>query len=316
MRISIVTLALDSPQFIEETVSSIRPDGPFELEHILIHDGDDSFLKEFKRRHPSINMIKGGGVGATAAAARGVDAATGDFILFLHSDDRLGGEALIRLAICAAERPDVKIWTGSARIFRTLENESEQTVRSIVDRDTTRLSLENICDDIPLFSARFCHRSVYQEIGNFDPNFSECSDREFLLRAVMARIVDAPLDVLVSELRLHDRSRTIHSRQGWVPPYLVEHIKLAEEWLVRVNHDRRVQRFIRNWRAREILRLCFYQWLAGEWKAAIGSAMCAELTDPLWIFRLGTVFTSRWRRARHAGRDLMAQARSDGNQGS
>src|ERR1700688_1516628 len=299
MRISIITLTLDSPQFFEETIGSINAEGPFELEHIVVHDGDDAFIRQLEQSYPVIKVLKGEGAGATTAAAQAVEAATGDFILFLHSDDRLGSAALARLVACAASRPGGKIWTGVARIFPTFPHGNELTVRWLIDRDSTRLSLENVCDDIPLLTARFCHRSIYTEIGNFDPAFSESSDREFLLRALMARIVEAPLDVLVSELRQHEASRTIHSRRGVVPPYLAEHIRLADAWLMRSGINGRVRGFLRNWRAREILRLCIYRCRAGQWNGAACSLMRAEMTDPLWIFRLATVFTARRRRLRN-----------------
>lgn len=299
MRVSIITLTLDSPQFVDETIASINAAGPFELEHIVVHDGDDDFIHGLERRYPTIKILKGEGGGATLAAAHAIEAATGDFILFLHSDDRLGPDALTRLAACAAARPEVKIWTGYARIFQTLPDGSEETIRWLIDREATRLSLENLCDDIPLLSARFCHRSVFADIGNFDTAFSESSDREFLLRALMAGATEAPLDVLVSELRHHEGSRTIHSRPDWVPPYFAEHIAVADIWLARPQVGAGMRRFLRNWRAREILRLCVYQCRAGDWKNGLGGLIRAEFADPLWIFRIGTVFMARRRRLRN-----------------
>lgn len=97
MRISIVTLTLDSPQFVDETIASINAAGPFELEHIVVHDGDDAFIRDLENRYPTIKILKGEGGGATLAAAHAVEAATGDFILFLHSDDRLGPDALTQI---------------------------------------------------------------------------------------------------------------------------------------------------------------------------------------------------------------------------
>jgi glycosyltransferase involved in cell wall biosynthesis len=296
MRISLVTLTLNCPQFIEETFGRIKSEGPFELEHIVVHDGDEAFSCELKKRHPSVIIIKGEGKGATAAAARAVDAATGDFILFLHSDDRLGPTALTRLAACAAARPEVEIWTGGARIFRTLDDGRELTVRWLISWDLCKLSLENVCDNIPLLMARFCRRSLFDRIGNFDPAFSESSDREFMLRALMAKAVEAPLETLVSEMRQHEYSRTIRSRLDWMPPYLVEHVRIADEWLARSGLDRGVRRFLRNWRAREILRLGLYQWRAGRWAVAAKLLMWSEAMDPLWIFRAFTAFGAHRRR--------------------
>ena len=255
MRISIITLTLDSPRYFDEAFGSIERVDNVELEHIVVHDGDETFIDGLRQRCPAIKILQGRRAGPTAAAALGVEAATGDFILLLHSDDRLCPGALGRLAAAAAARPHVQIWTGGARIFRTLPDNREVTVRRMMGRDVTRLSLENVCDNIPLLSARFCHRSVFDEIGNFDPKFSESSDREFLLRAAMAGLREASLDVMVSELRLHEGSRTIHNRRDGVPPYLAEHIQIADLLSMRRDIDGQTRRFLQNWRAREKLRL-------------------------------------------------------------
>jgi hypothetical protein len=202
------------------------------------------------------------------------------------------------LAVEAAARPDVKIWTGGARIFCTLPDGREATVRWMLDRDLTQLSLENVCDIVPLLSARFCSREVFSQIGNFDSTFSESSDREFLLRAVIAGVSEASLDIMVSEIRMHEGSRTMHRRPGWVPPYLIEHTKMAEMWCSRPGVHRGTRRFLRNWRAREMLRLFVHQWRAGQWKEAAVGFMAQELKDPLWIFRIGTVLAVQQRRQR------------------
>jgi hypothetical protein len=203
------------------------------------------------------------------------------------------------LVVDATARPDVRIWTGGARIFRTLPDESEVTVRRMIGRDMTRLSLENVCDDIPLLSARFCHRSVFAEIGNFDPRFPESSDREFLLRAAMSGVKEASLDVMVSEMRLHNGSRTIHHRRDGVPPYLMEHIRIADMLSTRAGVDDRTQRFLRNWRAREMLRLFIHRCRRRHWKDAAVLLLGTGLMEPLWFFRIVTVLAAQKRRYRY-----------------
>lgn len=309
MRLSIITLTIDTPPYLDEAIGSIERDAPIELEHIVVYDGHAPFLADLTRRYPAVRLVAGQGRGATAAAALGVEAASGDFILFLHSDDRLCRGALARLAAAASERPDVKIWTGGARIFRAAAHGRETTVRLVTDRNVTRLALENVCDDIPLLSARFCHRSVFAQIGNFDPRFSESSDRELLLRAVLANVPEASLGTMVSEMRLHEESRTIHQRRGQVPPYLAEHVEIANAALARPDLPEGTRGFLRNWRAREILRLAVYQWRAGERQNAATTAKRAEVADPFWIFRIISILVSRRRRNRlyEKGMDLGAE---------
>lgn len=301
MKVSIITLTLDKPEFFGEAMASIPAISPVDIEHIIVHDGDPAFAEEIAHRYPATKIVMGDGKGATAALAQGVEAATGDFLLILHSDDRLVPEALARLAECAAVRPDILIWTGYAHVFRVDKNGKEITERWLRGRTVTELSLPNICDDVPLLTARFCHRSLFDQFGNYDPEFSECSDREFLLRLYMAGVVDAPLDVPVSSLRLHDRSRTINTRQNWVPPYLSEHIKLAGRWLQKDGLKLETRRFLTNWRAREILRLCYYNYRAGHLWKAVTIALSAEISDPLWGFRALSVLRASLYRQRSDG---------------
>jgi hypothetical protein len=252
---------------------------------MIVHDGDDSSAQAIRQRYPGIKFVKGRGCGATAAAALGVETATGDFILFLHSDDRLCPGALPRLVVEASRRPEVMIWTGGLRIFRTLPEGDELSVRWFVDRELTRLTLENVCDVLPLLTARFCHRSIFGRIGNFDPQFSECSDREFLLRAAISKLPEESLGTMVSEVRQHEGSRTIPLRHTQVPLYLAEHLKIADMWSVRPDVDQHVRRFLRNWRARETLRLLVHQCRAGQWKEAGARFLSAGRADLSWIVR-------------------------------
>lgn len=297
MRVSIITLTIDSSDYVDEAIGSVEQQGPYELEHIVVHDGADGFTRRLAQKYPHIKFVGGAGAGATAAAARGVEASTGDFILLVHSDDRIRPGVLARLASEAAARPDVRIWTGGAQMFCTLPDGEELVVRRMVGEDMTRLSLQNVCDDMPLLSARFCHRSVFAQIGNFDPMFSESSDREFLLRAAIAGVREGSLDVVVSEMRVHDESRTMHFRKGFTPPYLEEHVHIADQWLARTDISAEVRRFLRNWRAREMVRLIVYQGRAGQWKQAALACCREELADPLWIFRALSIVEAR--RLRH-----------------
>ena len=298
MLISIITLTIDSSRYVDEAIGSVEHGGPYELEHIVVHDGTESFIELLSQRYSHIKFVRGSGAGATAAAALGVQVSTGDFVLFVHSDDRIRPGALTRLARDSTARPEVKIWTGGAQIFGTLPDGKELIVRRMVGDEMTRLSLENICDDTPLLSARFCHRSLFSEIGNFDPMFSESSDREFLLRATIAGVREEALNVVVSEMRMHQDSRTLHFRSGFAPPYLEEHARIADQWLVRTDISDKVRRFLRNWRAREMLRLIVYRCRARQWRVATLAVFREERTDPLWILRALSIVGARRRRHR------------------
>lgn len=311
MRVSIITLTNDSSRYVDEAIGRIERCGLCELEHVVVHDGTDAFIERLADRYPHVKLVRGNGTGATAAAALGVRAATGDFILFVHSDDRLCSQALGQLAIRSRARPDIRIWSGGAQIFCARPDGEERIVRRMVGEEMTRLSLENICDDMPLLSARFCHRSVFSQIGNFDPEFSESSDREFLLRAAIAGVPEASLGVDVSEMRMHQESRTIRLSNGSTPPYLEEHARIASRWLGDAELSAAVRRFLRNWRAREVLRLIVYQGRGGQWRKAALAVLRELSADPLWIFRTLTIIGARRRRHRSCDWNVVDHLRRD-----
>jgi hypothetical protein len=164
------------------------------------------------------------------------------------------------------------------------------------------MALANICDNVPMLTARFVHRSVYETLGNFDLAFPESSDREFMVRAVMAKVPEAPLDACVSEMRMHDESRTVHGRTSAVPPYLAEHLRIADRWLQKPLSGTSEHRFFRNWRARESLRLFIYECRTGSWKNAWQLLRTCNKTDPLWCLRACSVLPAVWRRNRSTKR--------------
>jgi glycosyltransferase involved in cell wall biosynthesis len=297
MRISIVTPTIDRSHFIEEAIASVPRLSQGEVEHIVVHDGRRAFTDALLARHPHLRILAGPGTGPTPAIAMGIAAATGDFIVYLSSDDRFCAGAFDALDKAAQARPEARIWTGGTRIFRTTPDGKEVTVRELVSPAVTSASLANLLDDLPLFTARFIHRSVYAELGNLDEQFPESSDREFLVRAALAGAIEAPLGVVLSELRQHEGSHTMHRKAGIVPPYLVEHLRLADLWLDRLDRASGSARLFRNWRAREVLRLIFYQLRASRWLEVAKTIRDAAARDPLWPLRAATS-VGAWRRRR------------------
>jgi GT2 family glycosyltransferase len=272
-------------------------DRPY-VEHLIVHDGSDSYAAALKKRHPHVAILRGEGRGPAAAAALGARRATGDFVFFLNSDDRLVRGSVGQLIASAMCEPDVQIWTGGTRVFRTDKRGHDVTVRVVDSLESTELSLANLMDDLPLLTARFCRRSVYEAVGGLDPDYAQSSDREFMIRVAFAGFKDRPLNVMVSELREHEGSLTINRRRNWVPPYLEEHIRIADCYLAKPCTSARTKAVFRNWRARETLRLLIYELSARQWRAAAGLAIEASARDASWWLRAATTVAAVRRRRR------------------
>lgn len=298
MKIGIVTPAIDSSIYIGEAIASVRRDQGAETEHVIVHDGSDSFADQIMECYPWVRIIPGKGQGACAAAILGFQSVDADFLIQLNSDDRLGPDCIGRLLACAEDRPDVRIWTGGTELFRHLPSGEEQLVRRINKRDETAFNLANLLDDLPSYTARFCHRSMYETIGGLDMKYVHCNDRELMVRAFMAGITEAPLDCITSQMRMHDDSVTLGGGKNAVPAFFACHLALADYWL---NYDEvpaAVRRIFKVWRAREILRLASCESRVCGPRAALQTLFREIKRCPSWPFLAVTALGARRRRHR------------------
>ena len=301
MRLSIITPATDRSRYIEEMLASVPRDELADIEHLIVYDGEPNFALDLAKRHPYLQFIDGGGLGPAYAAGRGVAAASGDFILFLNSDDRLLPGSLARLVECANAQPDIAIWTGGTRIFRTDSGGCEVTLRILDGRDMTALTLANVLYDIPLLTARFVRLTALASVGGINDAFPFGNDREFMLRCVLAGLSEAPLGIRISELRLHSESLTINDAHSVVPRYLWEHLVIADETLARTDLTPNVRATIRRWRAAEVARLTFLQVRAGNPAGALTTFAHELARDITWWLRAPAALGGWLRRRRTNG---------------
>jgi GT2 family glycosyltransferase len=299
VKITIITATTDNSPYVEQALDSARTTAAVEIEHIIVHDGGDAFAERLLQKYPHLHIMRGPGRGVTPAYNVALAAASGDFIVLLNSDDFLLPGSIEALVQACTVRPEVDVWTGGARIFEDGEA-GERTVRTLDNRATTALTLGNMLDDLPLMTARFIRRSVYERIGLFDEKYPRSSDRELMIRMALADVTEAPLGLRVSNLRQHSGSTTIRTPGNQVPPYLVENIRIARHYMARAGIPADVQAAFRDWHARETLRKLFYELRARRLTSAVATLREACAADWQWLWRARTTIGAL-RQRRRAG---------------
>src|SRR5258708_5988260 len=139
---------------------------------IFVHDGSEAFAASLKKRYPLLRVLNGPGAGATAAAKLGIEAARGDFVFWLNSDDKLLPGSVARFVDRASREPNVRIWTGGTRIVSVGGNDLRRIGRIVEESELIALNIANILDDLTLLTGRLCQRSSFAEIRSVDPDFS------------------------------------------------------------------------------------------------------------------------------------------------
>ncbi len=118
--------------------------------------------------------------GANAARNRAIEAATGEYVAFLDSDDAYT-DAYLRRCVAAIERaPATCVGTYASRVWY---RDGEPWNLTVADGDVTHADLrrKNVVGG---FSNVLVRRSVFERTGPLDEELASCQDYDFFLRAL------------------------------------------------------------------------------------------------------------------------------------
>ena len=129
-----------------------------------------------------------------------------------------------------------------------------------------------------------CVKTLIERIGDFSLGYPISSDREFMLRVVLAGVRDHELGMLSYAYRRHPGSLTMDTEKSNRGPIAIEHMNMALDFMRQVNSPDMIK-CLRHWHTREAYKL-IRVYLA---KIKIGYAFSVLVTalkiDPWWFLR-------------------------------
>lgn len=202
MKFSIITCTRNSLPYLRKSVESIlnQDIGNFEL---IFIDGNssDGTLEFIEGLNCNKKIVKGVAGGIAQAMNAGIQAATGDIIAHLHSDDYyLADDVLSRVAV-HFEQSD-HAWLFGRIMF---DDEGRLTPETFVSPRYSyrRILMRNF---IP-HPATFIRREVFETCGMFSESLRYAMDYEFWLR--IGRCYEPiQIDEPLAAFRRHDGSAT------------------------------------------------------------------------------------------------------------
>ena len=195
--ISVITAVRNGAPYFEETVKSVIHQSYQNFEYIVIDGGStDDTLSIIKKNDTGItNWISEPDMGISDAFNKGISLATGDYLLFLNSDDALAQNDVI-------EKVSSAIIANHFPTF--LYGDCD-----ILDRQTSEVLYRHIGTNFPPSILKgailphpslFTSRKYFDQYGVFDLNFKIAMDFEWMIRGgLYEKIVHIPL--LVSMVR-------------------------------------------------------------------------------------------------------------------
>lgn len=179
--ISLVTACYNSADTIQDCLKSISTqDYPY-IEHIIIDgrssDGTLNLISQYKSNNCKIISEKDDGI--YDALNKGLKAASGDIIGFLHSDDILAHDKVLS-NISKSFQDNSELECVYGNLIYVDRNNIECVIRRWTPQPFTASLLKY--GWMPPHPTVFLKKGVYEKNGHFDTNMKISADYDFMLR--------------------------------------------------------------------------------------------------------------------------------------
>ncbi|MGR5135884.1 glycosyltransferase family 2 protein [Vibrio jasicida] len=201
MKVSVITATYNSSQTVIDTLESLNQQTYEDIEYIII-DGasSDATLKVVQENCSRIaKIISEPDKGIYDALNKGIKAATGDIIGFLHSDDLFAYPDAIRDLVKTLEAE------GTDSVYADLEYVSKEDTSKVVRKwkSGSCSKAKLLSGWMPPHPTFFMKRDQYQKLGLFNLKFNIAADYDSILRYLWSNEVSTSyLPKVVTKMRV------------------------------------------------------------------------------------------------------------------
>lgn len=217
---SIITCTWNSASFLSESIKSVLAQDHPNIEYIFVDGGSTDGTLEMIRTIPhQVTVIENVRGGISRAMNAGIEAATGDVIAHLHSDDYYAHGKVLSSVASALEQSSAEWAFG--RCLSDI-NGQQRPESYVVPRYSYRRLLKGNFVPHP---ATFVRRALFQRAGLFNESIKYAMDYDLWLR--LAKLSNPiQLDEHLAVFRWHPGSLTASNRLA----------SLRDDFSVRLRH--------------------------------------------------------------------------------
>ena len=173
IKISVILQVCNSEPFICKAMASIFAQNISSLEILVVDDNSGDSSVVLASNYPGVKIIQLPKSGLGEARNQGVKAACGDFIAFLDADDYWAKDKLKMQLDYLTQNPDCAAVVGFMRRFLSMGCQFS-------DNYSRREFNRSVPAYIP--SALMVRRTVFKQIGLFDPSLAVACDSDWMMR--------------------------------------------------------------------------------------------------------------------------------------
>lgn len=201
---TIITPNLDGGRYLREALASVASQADVSCEHLLVDGGSEDDSLEIAAEFPGVRVLAGKDRGISNAINKGFDAARGNWVMWLNSDDRLKTGALraAKEFISGAGDPDL---VYGAFDFIGADGKRLKTARLF---SWSKFVSVHHCCYIPS-TACFLRRATVLEPGHrLREDFHYVMDGEFYARLASCALAFRYFPMVLADFRWHGKNRS------------------------------------------------------------------------------------------------------------
>ena len=177
MKFSIVTPSFNQGRYVRDCLESVRSQTGAEWEHLVIDAASTDGTLDVIKTYPHVNWVSEPDRGMSDGINKGFKKATGDWVMWLNTDDYLLPGTLARVARHAEENPTADVIYGDC----VFVDENKKVLRRKHDhRFDFSILLFYGC--YIASTSTFIKRSVIEAGHLLDVAYRNCMDFEYYLR--------------------------------------------------------------------------------------------------------------------------------------
>ncbi|MBY9080241.1 glycosyltransferase [Paenibacillus sp. HN-1] len=195
MKLSVIIPAYNVESYIERTLESLAAQSDLNFEAIIVDDGSKDLtaqtVQSFIDRTPagSFRMVYQDNGGVSSARNRGIEEASGDYVLFLDGDDFVDRELVALFNQAAEKGPDLVFWkwqkvNESGRVLQDCYRYVTDMPRTMSGAEALKRILVDQKMQIWTASAAYRRELLLKESIRYTPGCVNGEDQEFTFKAL------------------------------------------------------------------------------------------------------------------------------------
>lgn len=182
-RVSVIIPSYNRAAFLPEAIESLLSQTYPVFEIIVVDDGSTDETKEVCDRYPTVQYIYQKNQGVSVARNTGIHVSTGEYLLFLDSDDCLLPQAVEIGINCINAHPEVGFVFGNY-IFQSMNPDGSYKTEQVYDNQPEVASYATLlaAEHKIQCACVIFRRVAIEAVGGFDPNLATMEDINLFLR--------------------------------------------------------------------------------------------------------------------------------------